>query len=103
MVWRFVSNPEVTEHTKVASGISLSLNTAGGPVATRMRAFFVDHSDELSGHDFGTLKKKYLNEIGVKPVELLPSLIPEEQVERTMTSLAEYKPIVGFVPAAEEA
>jgi hypothetical protein len=103
MVWRFVSNPEVHEHAKVASGVSLSLNTSGGPVAARMRAFFVESSDELQGEEFGGLKNKYLNEIGVKPADLLPSLIPAEQVERTMISLAEYKPIVGFFPAQDEA
>jgi hypothetical protein len=103
MVWRFASNPEVHEHAKVASGVSLSLNTSGGPVAARMRAFFVENSDQLHNEEFDVLKKKYLDEIGVKPADTLPSLIPLEQVERTLTSLAEYKPIVGFFPSQEEA
>jgi hypothetical protein len=49
------------------------------------------------------LKNKYLDEIGVKPTDILPSLIPSEHVERTLTSLAEYKPILGFFPAHDEA
>jgi hypothetical protein len=103
MVWRFVSNPEVNEHATVASGVSLSLNTSGGPVAARMRAFFIKNSDRLEGEEFEVVKNKQLNEIGVKPTELLPSFIPPEQVERTLSSLAEYKPIVGFLPAQDEA
>jgi hypothetical protein len=102
MVWRFASNPEVHEHAKVASGVSLSLNTASGPVAARMRAFFIQNSDRLEGDEFGRLKSKYLDEIGVKPVESLPSVVPLEQVEMTLSSLAEYKPIVGFVPTQDE-
>lgn len=103
MVWRFVSNPEVDEHARVASGVSLSLNTSGGPVAARMRGFFIENSDKLQGEEFEALKNKHLNEIGVKPTDLLPSLIPPDQVERTLSSLAEYKPIVGFFPAQDEA
>jgi hypothetical protein len=103
MVWRFASTPEVHAHAKVASGVSLSLNTSGGPVAARMRAFFVENSDQLQGEEFAALKNKYLDEIGVKPTDILPSLIPSEHVERTLTSLAEYKPILGFFPAHDEA
>jgi hypothetical protein len=102
MVWRFASNPEVHEHARVASGVSLSLNTASGPVAARMRAFFIEKSDLLEGDEFGRLKNKFLDEIGVKPVEALPLVVPIEQVERTLSSLAEYKPIVGFVPTQDE-
>jgi hypothetical protein len=102
MVWRFASTPEVDGHARVASGVSLSLNTSGGPVAARMRAFFIENSDRLEGEEFSLLKTKCLKEIGVKPMEVLSSLIPAEHVERTLTSLAEYKPIVGFLPAQEE-
>ena len=49
MVWRFTSNPELREHAKVANGVALSLNTSGGPVGARMRAFFVDGQPALLG------------------------------------------------------
>jgi hypothetical protein len=52
MVWRFTSNPELRDHAKVASGVSLSLNTSGGPVGARMRAFFVDESEKVGGDEF---------------------------------------------------
>jgi hypothetical protein len=103
MVWRFVSNPEVGEHASVASGVALTLNTSGGPVAARMRAFFVENSHKLKGEEFEALKSEQLDDIGVKPSHLLPSLIPPEQVERTLSSLAEYEPIVGFFPVQDEA
>lgn len=101
MVWRFTSNPELREHAKVASGVALSLNTSGGPVGARMRAFFVDGSEASTGDAFEALKERALDDIGVKPVEALETLIPADQVQSAMTYLGEYPPIVGFVPVTD--
>lgn len=101
MVWRFASNPELRDHATVASGVTLSLHTSGGPVGARMRAFFVEDSDAASGDAFEALKERALADIGVKPVETLAALVPPDQLESTVAYLAEYPPIVGFVPAKD--
>jgi hypothetical protein len=101
MVWRFTSNPELRDHARAASGVSLSLNTSGGPVGARMRAFFVEESDSLEAGEFETLKNRQLSEIGVKPIDAVGSLIPPDQLQNTVSYLAEYKPIVGFFPAQD--
>lgn len=101
MVWRFTSNPELRDHAKVASGVSLSLHTSGGPVAARMRAFFVEDSQDSSGDAFEALKERALADIGVKPIDALAALVPPDQLESTVAYLGEYPPIVGFVPAKD--
>ena len=98
MVWRFTSNPELRDHAKVASGASLSLNTTGGPVAARMRAFVVENSINVTGEAFEDLRNAELAEIGVRPINSIGSLIPSDQVQSTVAYLGEYKPIVGFLP-----
>lgn len=98
MVWRFSSNPELHDHASVASGISLTLKTSGGPVGARIRAFFVENSDKLQGAEFEALKNAQLNQIGVIPADLARSHIPLDQAQQTMSYLAEYRPIVGFLP-----
>jgi len=52
MSWRFTPDSETTEHTEVANGISLSLNSEKAPVTAHIRAFFVHASDSLEGDDF---------------------------------------------------
>ena len=101
MVWRFTSNPELRDHARVASGVALSLNTSGGPVGARMRAFFVEGSEVSTGDAFEALKERALADIGVKPVDALETLIPAEQVQSAIAYLGEYPPIVGFFPATD--
>jgi len=103
MVWRFTSDPEFRDHATVASGVSLSLNTSGGPVGARVRAFFVENSDTLQGTEFESLKNAQLNQVGVGPADSLQSHIPLDQVQATLSYLSEYKPIVGFFPAEDDA
>jgi hypothetical protein len=50
---------------------------------------------------FETLKNRQLNEIGVKTIDAIGSLIPPDQVQNTVSYLAEYKPIVGFFPTQD--
>ncbi len=102
MVWRFTSNPELQDHARVASGISLSLTSSGRPVVARVRALSVENSENLQGDDFETLKKTHLNEIGVKPIASLGSLVPPDQLESTLSFLAEHRPIAGFSAARDE-
>ena len=99
MVWRYSSNAELRAHAGVASGISLSLNTSGGPVGARFRAFFVENSDTAQGAEFEALKNSRLNEIGVMSTETAQSLIPPDQVAATMSYLGEYRPIIGYLPS----
>ena len=101
MVWRFTSNPELRDHAKVASGVSLSLNTSGGPVGARMRALFVEESEALEGDEFEALKNRQLSEIGVKPIASMASLVPADQLQNTVSYLGEDKPIVGFFPTQD--
>jgi hypothetical protein len=102
MVWRFTSDPEVQDHARVASGLSLLLNTSDSPRGARVRAFFVENSENLQGPEFETLKNAQLNEIGVKPIESMPSLIPSDQARATLSYLTEYKTIVGFALAKDD-
>ena len=70
-------------------------------MGARMRAFFVEDSQTLAGDEFEALKNGQLREIGVRPIESLGSLMPPDQVQSTVSYLAEYKPIVGFFPAQD--
>jgi hypothetical protein len=102
MVWRFTSNPEVRHHAKIASGISLSLTGSGRTVGARVRAFAIDNSENLQADEFEALKSAHLNEIGVRPIDSLGSLIPADQVPSTLSFLAEHRPIAGFSPSRDE-
>jgi hypothetical protein len=96
MVWPFFSDAETTEHAEVASGVSLSLNTLGAPVAARVRAFFVAGSQDLKDDAFKTTENNELKDIGVKPIDSLESLISPDHIGTTRRYLAECKPAVGF-------
>jgi hypothetical protein len=102
MVWRFSPDPELRDHAKVASGICLSLTSSGRPVVARVRALFVEDSESLQGDEFEALKKVHLNEIGVKPIEFLDSLLPPDQLQSTLAFLTEHKPIAGFSSTRDE-
>ncbi len=95
-------DPELRDHANVASGICLSLTTSGRPVVARVRAFFVENSDSLSGEEFEAAKKAHLNEIGVRPIKNLDSLIPADQRQSTLAFLSEHKPIAGFSSSPDE-
>ena len=79
----------------------MSVNTSGGPVGARMRAFFVEDSPLSSGDAFEALRNAALGEIGVMPVGAMESLIPPDQVQSTAAYLGEYPPIVGFAQAKD--
>jgi hypothetical protein len=102
MVWRFSPDPELRDHAMVASGICLSLTSSGRPVVARVRALFVEDSESLQGDEFEALKKVHLNEIGVKPIEFLDSLLPPDQLQSTLAFLTEHKPIAGFSSTRDE-
>jgi hypothetical protein len=96
MVWRFASNPDIKQHAEVSEGLSLSVNTSAGPVAARVRAFFVPGSETLADADFEALKDAEMPKIGVWPMRSSDGLIPPGRLAETAAYLNEYKPIVGF-------
>jgi hypothetical protein len=102
MVWRFSPDPELRDHAKVASGICLSLTGSGRPVIARVRAFFVECSENLHGDEFEAVKRAHLNEIGVRPVKFLESFLSPDQLQSTLAFLSEHKPIAGFSSARDE-
>jgi hypothetical protein len=102
MVWRFTSNRELRRHATVSNGAALSLNSDSDPVGARLRAFFVGGTEQLTGEGFDRARDIELGAIGVKPIESIRSMIPQDQFERTVSYLSEYKPIVGFSATRED-
>jgi hypothetical protein len=92
MIWRFISNPEINDHAELADGVALSVNTAGA----RVRAFFVEGSEQLTGAEFDALKNTELQKIGVRLLDSSHHIIPPHRLRETEHYLREYKPIVGF-------
>ncbi|MDE2133938.1 MAG: hypothetical protein KGJ49_05005 [Alphaproteobacteria bacterium] len=101
MVWRFRPNREILGHVRVASGQALSLNTFGAPVSARVRAFFVEQSDQLSGRKFDTLKNDEVDAIGVAPLDSLRARVPADQHDKTVHYLSD-RPIVGFFSGQDD-
>ena len=99
MSWRFTPNAESIEHTEVANGISLSLNSDTAPVAAHIRAFFIPTSDQREGEAFDQLLDTERKRIGVHPKEALKNEIPPEDYERTIAYLSQHEPMVGFHPS----
>jgi hypothetical protein len=98
MVWRYPANPEIRPHAEVSNGISLSFGSTGNPVATRVRAVFIEKSNKLTNSDFEALRRDELSQIGVRSMESLRLILPEDQLDRTLQFISDTKPIYGFFP-----
>ena len=94
MMWRFAPNPEQTDHSHVANGIALSLNSDAMPIGAHIRAFFIEGSERLDGFD--ELRDSEKKRIGVHARQKLQNVIPQDHFDRTIEYLSEYEPIVGM-------
>jgi hypothetical protein len=102
MVWGYTFNPELVSHAEVTRGMSLSLNTALEPVSARVRSFFLNNTDKLTGDEFNAKREEELKAIGVHSIETMRNLIPANQFEETQRFLQQFKPIVGISPSPDD-